>query len=287
MLAREGSGGAKRSHDFLRNSLLFADASQGALQGQTRPRRRLTNAFETSSFARSGRACGHAGHGVGWLGGLRAVPCMSSGGTGPPPRQPCGPAAPLHSSKGTCFRSAKHTRYEQAKGVSWSPSASTPTATTSCKTTSSRGVPVPAGTSLRSPSPPSPACAKGRVHFLPLFSILARPHPLAARPTAFPRGRSPLASQARPCRAQLRVLGGEPAPSPSCSQAPPSTLPRFPNLPSTTQCCGMPTGPQKGEGASLQLRGWAQGLLQELLDLNEVCFQLLVEQQEGWVGARR
>lgn len=79
MLAQEASGEARSSHDFLRNSLLFAGASQGALQGQTHPRRRLMSAFQASSFACSGRACSHAGHGVGWLGRLRAVPCMSSG----------------------------------------------------------------------------------------------------------------------------------------------------------------------------------------------------------------
>ena len=192
MLAREGSGGARRSHDFLRNSLLFADASQGALQGQTRPRRRLTNAFETSSFARSGRACGHAGHGVGWLGGLRAVPCMSSGGTGPPPRQPCGPAAPLHSSKGTCFRSAEHTRYERAKGVSWSPSASTPTATTSCKTTSSRGGPRACRDLPALSISPQPCLHQGTGAFPPIV-FHPSPSPSPCSPThRLPPGMQPL-----------------------------------------------------------------------------------------------
>jgi len=140
------------------------------------------------------------------------------------------------------------------------------------------GVSVPAGTSARL----QPCLRQGTaalLRFLPLVSTQARPHPLAA----FPGGCSPSASQPLTRRAQLGVPHGEPAPSPSCSQAPPSTLPQFPNLLSTTQRCGMA---RKGEGASLQLRGWAQGLLQELLNLNEVCFQLLVEQQEGRVRAR-
>lgn len=130
---------------------------------------------------------------------------------------------------------------------------------------------------------PSPACTKGPLRFLPLFPIPARSHPLEAGPTAFSGGCSSSAPRS-PALQQLRVLRGELAPSPSCSRAPSITLPWFPNPPSTAQPRGVPA---EGGKSEFELRGWAQGLLQELLNLYEVCFQLLVEQQEGWVGAWR
>lgn len=94
----------------------------------------------------------------------------------------------------------------------------------------------------------------------------------------------PAPQHRRPCPAeQAQGLGlGGASPCLGCPGTPPGTLPLFPNLPSPGQHCERP---QNGEGVSLQLHGWTQGLLQELLDLDEVCFQLLVEQQEGWVGA--
>lgn len=81
---------------------------------------------------------------------------------------------------------------------------------------------------------------------------------------------------------QAQGLGGTPA-CLGCPGAPSGTLLQSRNLPSPGQHCGRRA--RNGEGVSLQLRGWTQGLLQELLNLDEVCFQLLVEQQEGWVGA--
>lgn len=73
-------------------------------------------------------------------------------------------------------------------------------------------------------------------------------------------------------------------PPPSCCSSSCCSLSHAVPPPRMLSCLSFPIRPAL-LNTGLQLRGWAQGLLQELLDLDEVSFQLPVEQQEGRVGA--
>lgn len=134
-LSWEGSGGARGSPASL-GTVSGLPMCPGAhlLQGQARPSRTMTIAFEASSFERGRRAWG-------WPGGCGQCPHQLRGDRIPP--------AALWT-----------TQHDQANGVSGSPSASTPNHYLP-------GVPTPVGASLCSPSPPSFACTEGLVHFLP------------------------------------------------------------------------------------------------------------------------
>lgn len=262
-MGTEGSRGARSSHYILRNCLLFADLSQVVLQGQTHSRRQVTNAFDLPLLQQWG-GCSHTGHGGGWFEGLSSELREDHA----PPQPPYGPPALLLSSKGICFHSAECTEHKQTKGSH---------------------IPLYLNTSCRSQWQ-THQC-QGPCRALPMFHLCPQSGDAMAGafppivfhsccPHALPGGLSPSALKALPCRAGSGA-GGTSA-CLGCPGAPPGTLPRFPNLPSPGQHCDTS---QNGERVSLPLRGWTQGLLQELLNLDEVCFQLLVEQQEGWVGA--
>lgn len=198
MLAQEASGEARSSHDFLRNSLLFAGASQGALQGQTHPRRRLMSAFQASSFACSGRACSHAGHGVGWLGRLRAVPCMSSGQGGrqwhPLPGSPLGQLRCCIQARAFAFTQLSEPNISGQRGSHVPPLPRHQLPQPAAKPPTPRGSPCLQGPSPCSAASHQPCLCQGTGAFPPIV-FLVRPSPLAARLTTFPQERSPSASQ--------------------------------------------------------------------------------------------